>query len=114
MAPRDRAPLARADKDDGVAREHHHAGLVEDTLPAQAPESIALLRLDTDWYASTRHELVHLYDQVSPGGVIILDDYDYWEGSRKAVDEFVGERGLRLLLVPIEATRIAVKQESRR
>ncbi len=94
-------------------RIHYHAGLVEDTLPARAPASIALLRLDTDWYASTRHELVHLYDRVSPGGVIIIDDYDYWEGSRKAVDEFVAERGLRLLLVPIEATRMAVKQDGR-
>jgi O-methyltransferase len=96
-----------------AGRIHYHAGLVEDTLPARAPASIALLRLDTDWYASTRHELVHLYDRVSPGGVIIIDDYDYWEGSRKAVDEFVAERGLRLLLVPIESTRIAVKQEGR-
>ena len=56
---------------------------------------------------------MHLYDRVSPGGVIIIDDYDYWEGSRKAVDEFVAERGLRLLLVPIEATRMAVKQDGR-
>lgn len=95
-------------------RIHYHAGLVEDTLPAQAPETIAPLRLDTDWYESTRHELVHLYDRVSAGGVIIIDDYDYWEGSRKAVDDFVAERGLRLLLVPIEATRVAVKQEGAR
>jgi O-methyltransferase len=95
-------------------RIHYHAGLVEDTLPAEAPESIALLRLDTDWYASTKHELVQLYDRVTPGGVLIVDDYDYWEGSRKAVDEFIAERGLRLLLVPIESTRVAVKQEAGR
>ena len=57
---------------------------------------------------------MHLYDRVSPGGVIIIDDYDYWEGSRKAVDDSVAERGLRLLLVPIEATRVAVKQENPR
>jgi hypothetical protein len=91
---------------------HYHPGLVEDTLPAQAPETIALLRLDTDWYESTRHELAHLYDRVSPGGVIIIDDYDYWEGSRKAVDEFLAERQLRLLLVPIQATRVAVKPDA--
>jgi O-methyltransferase len=73
---------------------------------------IALLRLDTDWYASTRHELEHLYDRVAPGGVIVIDDYDYWEGSRKAVDEFVAERRLRLLVVPIESTRVTVKPEA--
>jgi O-methyltransferase len=95
-----------------VERVHFHVGLVEDTLPAEAPEMIALLRLDTDWYASTRHELEHLYDRVAPGGVIVIDDYDYWEGSRKAVDEFVAERRLRLLLVPIESTRVTVKPEA--
>jgi O-methyltransferase len=90
-------------------RIHYHPGLVEDTIPAQAPERIALLRLDTDWYDSTAHELEHLYDRVTPGGVIIIDDYDYWEGSRKAVDEFVVETGARLLLVPVDTARIAVK-----
>ena len=50
-------------------RIHYHAGLVQDTIPAQAPEQIALLRLDTDWYESTRHELAHLYDRVPSGGV---------------------------------------------
>jgi O-methyltransferase len=90
---------------------HYHAGLVEDTLPSEAPATIALLRLDTDWYASTRHELEHLYDRVTPGGVLIIDDYDYWEGARKAVDEFVAERQLCLLLVPIESTRVALKPD---
>ena len=70
-------------------RVHYHPGLVEETIPGGAPEQIALLRLDTDWYASTKHELEHLYDRVRSGGVVIIDDYDYWEGSRKAVDEFV-------------------------
>jgi hypothetical protein len=88
---------------------HYHPGKVEDTIPAAAPEEIALLRLDTDWYESTKHELEHLYDRLSPGGVLIIDDYDYWEGSRKAVDEFVAETGARLLLVPIDTGRIAVK-----
>jgi O-methyltransferase len=90
-------------------RIHYHAGMVEDTIPAQAPEQIALLRLDTDWHASTKHELEHLYDRVAPGGVIIFDDYDYWEGARKAVDEFVTAGGHRLLLVPIGSGRMAVK-----
>ena len=90
-------------------RIHYHAGLVQDTIPAQAPERIALLRLDTDWYESTRHELAHLYDRLTPGAVIVVDDYDYWEGSRQAVDEFIAAGGHRLLLVPVDSARIAVK-----
>jgi O-methyltransferase len=90
-------------------RIHYHRGLVEETIPGAAPERIALLRLDTDWYASTRHELDHLYDRVPSGGVILFDDFGYWEGARKAVEEFVDERGLRLLLAPMGSGRIAVK-----
>jgi O-methyltransferase len=90
-------------------RIHFHPGLVEDTVPSQAPERIALLRLDTDWYASTRHELEHLYDRVPSGGVIVLDDYDFWQGARQAVDEFLEARGEPLLLVPMASGRIAVK-----
>jgi O-methyltransferase len=90
-------------------RIHYHPGLVEDTIPAGAPEQVALLRLDTDWYASTKHELDHLYDRVPSGGVVIIDDYDYWDGSRKAVDEFIAQTGARLLLVPMASGRLAVK-----
>jgi O-methyltransferase len=90
-------------------RIHYHPGRVEDTIPAQAPERIALLRLDTDWYESTKHELEHLYERVTPGGVVIIDDYDYWEGARKAVDEYIAGTGAPLLLVPIDTGRIAVK-----
>jgi O-methyltransferase len=90
-------------------RIHYHEGKVEDTIPAGAPEQIALLRLDTDWYESTRHELEHLYPRLAPGGVLIIDDYDYWEGSRRAVDEFLDATGARLLLVPVDTARVAVK-----
>jgi hypothetical protein len=90
-------------------RIHYHPGLVEETIPAAAPARIALLRLDTDWYASTKHELDHLYDRVQPGGVVIIDDYDYWDGSRKAVDEFIAATGARLLLAPMGSGRITVK-----
>ncbi len=90
-------------------RIHYHVGKVEDTIPAHAPDRIALLRLDTDWYESTRHELEHLYARVPPGGVLIFDDYSTWQGARKAVDEFVERTGEPLLLVPIAAGRIAVK-----
>lgn len=63
-------------------------GRVEDTLPARAPEQIALLRLDTDFYESTRHEMQHLYPRLSTEGVLIVDDYGHWRGSRQAVDEY--------------------------
>jgi hypothetical protein len=62
-------------------------GKVEDTIPAEAPERIAVLRLDTDWYDSTRHELEHLYPRLAPGAPLLIDDYGEWAGSRKAVDE---------------------------
>ena len=65
-------------------------GPVEQTIPANIPETIALLRIDTDWYESTRHELVHLYPRLSPGGVLIIDDYGHWQGARRAVDEYFG------------------------
>jgi O-methyltransferase len=90
-------------------RIHYHRGLVEETLPRQAPERISILRLDTDWYQSTRHELEHLYDRLSPGGVLIIDDYGGWAGSRMATDEFLAKTNAPLLLLPISAGRIAVK-----
>ena len=98
-----------AETDYPTDRVHYHPGLVQATIPGDAPEQIALLRLDTDWYASTLHELDHLYDRLVPGGVLIIDDYDYWEGSRQATDEFLAASGARLLLVPIDTARVAVK-----
>jgi len=53
------------------------------------PEKISLLRLDTDWYESTKFELDYFYDKVTSGGVIIIDDYGHWQGCKKAVDEFL-------------------------
>jgi O-methyltransferase len=90
-------------------RIHLHLGLVEETIPAEAPQTMALLRLDTDWYDSTKHELEHLYDRVPSGGVVIFDDYEYWEGARQAVDEFLDRRDERLLLLPMASGRIVVK-----
>jgi hypothetical protein len=90
---------------------HFVQGKVEDTLPAQAPERIALLRLDTDWYASTRHELEQLWDRLQPGGVLIIDDYGHWAGARQAVDEFFAGRADAPLLSRIDYTgRIGVKR----
>jgi DNA-binding transcriptional MerR regulator len=83
-------------------------GLVEETIPRSAPERVALLRLDTDWYASTRHELVELYPRLEHGSVLIVDDYGHFAGARKAVDEYFA--GNPILLSRIDYTgRIAVK-----
>jgi len=97
----------------GYPREKIHLvpGLVEETLPAEAPETLALLRLDTDWYASTKHELEHLYPRLSEGGVLIVDDYGHYEGARRAVDEYFEEIGERVLLSRVDYTaRVAIKQ----
>ncbi len=85
-------------------------GRVEDTVPAMMPEAIALLRLDTDWYASTLHELRHLVPRLVPGGVLIVDDYGHWNGARRAVDEYFAVENPRpILLNRIDYTgRIAV------
>lgn len=69
-------------------RIHFIKGKVEDTIPATLPGEIALLRLDTDWYESTIHELRHLYPLLRSGGILIIDDYGYWKGSKQAVDEY--------------------------
>jgi O-methyltransferase len=85
-------------------------GPVEETIPARSPERIALLRLDTDWYESTLHELRHLWPRLSAGGVLIIDDYGHWQGAREATDEFFASQGAALLLNRIDYTgRIAVK-----
>jgi O-methyltransferase len=73
-----------------MAKVHCIVGSVEDTVPASAPQEISLLRLDTDWYASTLHELTHLYGRLVPQGLVIIDDYGHWNGAKKAVDEFLG------------------------
>lgn len=89
---------------------HFVPGRVEDTIPASAPTSISLLRLDTDWYESTKHELVHLFPRLSRNGVIIIDDYGHWKGSRQACDEYFAENGISILLNRIDYTgRMAVK-----
>jgi hypothetical protein len=89
---------------------HFVMGRVEDTVPEQAPPEIALLRLDTDWYSSTKHELTHLYPRLASGGVLIVDDYAYWQGAKKAVDEYFAANAAPLLLNRVDYTaRIAVK-----
>ncbi len=92
-----------------MARVRLVQGLVEDTIPAEAPDPIAVLRLDTDWYESTRHELEHLFPRLSPGGVLIIDDYGHFKGARRAVDEYFVSTPI--LLARLDYTgRMAVKR----
>jgi O-methyltransferase len=90
---------------------HFIQGKVEDTLTNYKPINIALLRLDTDWYESTKVELVELYDLVVPNGIIIIDDYGHWAGCKKAVDEFLDSRKEKVLLQRIDYTgRLIIKK----
>jgi O-methyltransferase len=83
-------------------------GPVEQTLTGDKPDRIAMLRLDTDFYASTQAELAELYPRLSPGGVLILDDYGYWQGARQAVDEYFA--GQPVLFVRVDASaRLVIK-----
>ncbi len=84
-------------------------GKVEDTIPETIPDQIALLRLDTDWYESTKHELVHLWPRLAVGGVLIIDDYGHWAGARKAVDEFFEDQVVFLNRIDFSA-RIVIKR----
>ena len=79
-------------------------GKVEDTLSQSAPQNTAILRLDTDWYESTRYELEVLFPSLSDGGVLIVDDYGHWQGCRKAVDEYFAENDIRMMLNRIDYT----------
>jgi O-methyltransferase len=85
-------------------------GFVEDSIPKECPETLAMMRLDTDFYASTRHELVHLYPRLSKGGVLLIDDYGHYMGAREATDEYLKETNTHILLQRVGANeRIAVK-----
>jgi O-methyltransferase len=86
-------------------------GRVEATIPQHAPQQIALLRLDTDWYESTYHELEHLYPRLADGGVLIVDDYGHWQGARKAVDDYFRAHGIDADLRTIDFTgRLLLKR----
>jgi O-methyltransferase len=91
-----------------AAKTHYVVGPVEETIPLQIPSEIAILRLDTDWYESTKHELEHLLPLVAHGGLLILDDYGHWQGARRAVDEYLANTKKAIHLARIDSTgRIA-------
>lgn len=89
---------------------HLLKGKVEDTIPQSMPSQLSLLRLDTDWYESTKHELMHLYPILTEKGILIIDDYGHWQGAKKAVDEYFAELDSNIYLHRIDYTgRILVK-----
>lgn len=79
-------------------------GLFQDTVAVSDVDAISLLHLDGDWYDSTKVCLDHLYDKVTPGGVIQIDDYGHWAGARKALHEFFDTRGIRVKLKYLDYT----------
>jgi len=94
-------------------RIHYYKGKVEETIPGDAiPEQISILRLDTDWYESTRHELAHLYPLLSRHGILVVDDYGHWQGARQAVDEYFAARSEPVFLHRVDYTaRLVVKPD---
>jgi O-methyltransferase len=85
-------------------------GDVGRTIPKTTPKKIALLRLDTDWYKSTKHELEYLYPKLVKGGVLIIDDYGHWKGAKVAVDEYFKKHNIKILLNRIDYTgRLGIK-----
>jgi len=87
-------------------------GKVEDTVPTTIPTRIALLRLDTDWYESTYHELTHLFPLLSNRGVLLIDDYGHFKGAREAVDQYFQEQNTSILLSRIDYTgRLGIKYD---
>jgi O-methyltransferase len=94
------------------AKEQFHIveGMVEETLPRTKPSAISLLRLDTDYYESTRVELTELYPLLASGGVLIVDDYGLFQGARRATDEFLEKQAKKPLLIRINfSVRTGVK-----
>lgn len=91
-------------------RVHFVQGPVEETIPGTLPEATALARLDTDWYESTLHELIHFYPTMPSGAVLIIDDFGHWEGARRAVEEFFDQHAAPMLLTRTDYTgRMGVK-----
>ena len=85
-------------------------GKVEDTLKSSVPNKIALLRLDTDWYESTKIELEVLYPLITKGGILIIDDYGHFEGAKRAVDDYFRKINQQPLLNRIDYTgRLIIK-----
>lgn len=86
-------------------------GKVEDTLPSHKPNQISLLRLDTDWYESTKQELEHLFPLLSSRGPLIIDDFGHWEGAKSAVLQYFEKNHIKSFLGRIDYTgRMMIKE----
>ena len=83
---------------------HYIVGDVRETLlvDRNLPEQISLLRLDTDWFDSTYLELKILYPLLSEGGVLLIDDYGHWNGSKLAADKYFSELGIDPFWIAID------------
>ena len=92
-----------------AAKINYIKGKVEDTIPSSLIGQIAVLRLDTDWYESTKHELEHLFPLLAEGGVLIIDDYGFWRGARRAVDDYFEQHQSILLARVDETGRMGIK-----
>ncbi|MHA1150988.1 MAG: CmcI family methyltransferase [Promethearchaeota archaeon] len=79
-------------------------GNVLKTIPEKMPKKIALLRLDTNFFSSTYHELVHLYPLLEKGGILIIDDYGHWPQCKEAVDKYLEENNIKSKLNVIDYT----------
>jgi hypothetical protein len=88
-------------------------GWFHETLPTLPASPIALLHIDADWYDSVSVCLEHLYDRVSPGGCIVLDDYGYWQGCRTAWHDFCASRGLDIELTPVDGIGVWCRKSGR-
>jgi len=85
-------------------------GLFQETLPSTPVTQISVLHIDGDWYDSVKTCLDQLYDKVVSGGVIQFDDYGYWQGARRAVDEFISVREIRATLQRLDYSgRLLIK-----
>lgn len=90
---------------------HFIKGKVEDTLPANIPGPLAMLRLDTDWYESTKIEMELLFPLLVAKGVLIIDDFGHWQGAKKAVLEYFKNEKLSPYLNRLDYTgRLIIKQ----
>jgi O-methyltransferase len=93
---------------------HFVKGWFEDTIHVHknAIGPIALLHLDCDWYESVKLCLEQLYEHVTPGGFVVIDDYGYWQGCKKAVDEFIENNHLRVELVRIDDLGVYFRKQT--
>ncbi len=94
---------------------HFVKGRIEETVPCTLPDRLCLLRLDTDWYESTMHELTYLYPKLVEHGVLIIDDYGHWRGAKEATDSYFGQLDMKPFLHRIDYTgRLVIKLDEER